>query len=154
MITCVLFVFEVLFPGGGNGNPLQYSCLENPMDRGAWRARVHGVTRSRTRLSYWAHLHVVLFTSTFSFLKFFCGGHTSRWPSISHVLKQSPANKIWGRWWDYTALCKTVLADGSEIPHGTEKVSHHVARGPLRGSCVKELLVASGSWDCFLVDSL
>jgi len=33
-------------PGGGNGNPLQYSCLENPMDRGAWRAVVHGVTES------------------------------------------------------------------------------------------------------------
>ena len=31
------------FPGGGNGNPLQYSCLENPMDRGAWQATVHGV---------------------------------------------------------------------------------------------------------------
>ena len=38
-------------PGGGHGNPLQYSCLENPMDRGAWRAAVHGVTKSRTRLS-------------------------------------------------------------------------------------------------------
>ena len=35
----------------GNGNPLQYSCLENPMDRGAWWAAVHGVTKSRTRLS-------------------------------------------------------------------------------------------------------
>ena len=34
--------------GGGNGNPLQYSCLENPMDRGAWRATVHGVTESDT----------------------------------------------------------------------------------------------------------
>ena len=32
-------------PGGGNGNPLQYSCLENPMDRGAWRAAVQGVTK-------------------------------------------------------------------------------------------------------------
>ena len=32
-------------PGEGNGNPLQYSCLENPMDRGAWQAIVHGVTR-------------------------------------------------------------------------------------------------------------
>ena len=32
-------------PGGGNGNPLQYSCLGNPMDRGAWRATVHGVTK-------------------------------------------------------------------------------------------------------------
>ena len=35
-------------PGVGNGNPLQYSCLENPMDRGAWRATVHGVTESGT----------------------------------------------------------------------------------------------------------
>ena len=33
-------------PGEGNGNPLQYSCLENPMDRGAWRATVHGVTKN------------------------------------------------------------------------------------------------------------
>ena len=36
--------------GGGNGNPLQYSCLENPMDRGAWQATVHRVTKSWTRL--------------------------------------------------------------------------------------------------------
>ena len=35
-------------PGGGNGKPLQYSCLENPIDRGAWRATVHRVTRSQT----------------------------------------------------------------------------------------------------------
>ena len=38
-------------PGEGNGNPLQCSCLENPMDRGAWWATVHGVAKSRTRLS-------------------------------------------------------------------------------------------------------
>ena len=35
-------------PGEGNGNPLQYSCLENPMDRGAWQAIVHGVAKSWT----------------------------------------------------------------------------------------------------------
>ena len=38
-------------PGGGNGNPLQYSCLENFMDRGAWQVTVHGVTKSRIQLS-------------------------------------------------------------------------------------------------------
>ena len=38
-------------PGEGNGTPLQYSCLENPMDGGAWQATVHGVAKSRTRLS-------------------------------------------------------------------------------------------------------
>ena len=38
-------------PGEGNGNPLQYSCLENPMDGGAWRAIVHGVAESDTHLS-------------------------------------------------------------------------------------------------------
>ena len=38
-------------PGGGHGNPLQYSCLENPMDRGAWRATVHRVAKTRTQLS-------------------------------------------------------------------------------------------------------
>ena len=36
------------FPGVGNGNPLQYSRLENPMDRGVWQTIVHGVTKSRT----------------------------------------------------------------------------------------------------------
>ena len=40
-----------LLTGEGNGTPLQYSCLENPMDRGAWWAAIHGVEKSRTRLS-------------------------------------------------------------------------------------------------------
>ena len=38
-------------PGEGNGNPLQYSCLGNPIDRGAWRSTVHGVPKSKTQLS-------------------------------------------------------------------------------------------------------
>ena len=44
--------------GGGNGNPLQYSCMENPMDRGAWQATVHGVTKSQTRPS----THILSYT--------------------------------------------------------------------------------------------
>ena len=38
-------------PGGGNGNPLQYSCLENSMDRGAWQTLVHGVTKKESDTS-------------------------------------------------------------------------------------------------------
>ena len=44
-------------PGEGNGNPLQYSCLENPIDGGALWATVHRVAKSRTRLSYFTSLH-------------------------------------------------------------------------------------------------
>ena len=48
--------------GEGNGNPLQYSCLENPMDGGAWKVAVHGVVKSRTRLSDFTltfHFHIL-----------------------------------------------------------------------------------------------
>ena len=49
-------------PGEGNGNPFQYSCLENPMDRGAWQATVYKVTKSQTRLND--------FTLTFQLLSY------------------------------------------------------------------------------------
>ena len=54
LLTKVHLVKAMVFPvvmngrGEGNGNPLQYSCLENPMDRGAWRAAVNGVAKSQT----------------------------------------------------------------------------------------------------------
>ena len=44
-------ISSMLFYGEGNGTSLQYSCLENPMDGGAWKAAVHGVAKSQTRLS-------------------------------------------------------------------------------------------------------
>ena len=47
-------------PGEGNGNPLQYSCLENPVDWGAWWATVHGVAKSRTRLSNFTSHHLFI----------------------------------------------------------------------------------------------
>ena len=56
---------------GGNGNPLQYSCLENPMDRGAWQATVHRVTRRWThlqQLNTQAHVSDVVFKISRSFL--------------------------------------------------------------------------------------
>ena len=59
--------------GGGNGNPLQYSCLGNPMDRGAWRATVHGVTKSWTRLSTHTHKtqNLKYYRNIFSDIKIF-----------------------------------------------------------------------------------
>ena len=46
--------------GEGNGNPLQYSCLENPMDRGTWQATVHGVAKSQTRLRNFTFTSILL----------------------------------------------------------------------------------------------
>ena len=48
----------------GNGNPLQYSCLENPMDRGAWQATVHRITKSWAQLRVHVHVHVHTHTHT------------------------------------------------------------------------------------------
>ena len=71
-------------PGVGNGNPLQYSCLGNPMERRSWWATVHGVTKSQT------HKHMCLY------IKFFlprlysnlpCQGHGYTIPPLSHLLK-------------------------------------------------------------------
>ena len=50
-ITCWEYYQTLNRPGEGNGNPLQYPCLENSMDAGAWWATVHGVPKSQTRLS-------------------------------------------------------------------------------------------------------
>ena len=58
-------------PREGNGTPLQYSCLENPMERGAWQATVHGVAKSRTQLSDF----------TFTFI-----GYYSGYTSLCHTV--------------------------------------------------------------------
>ena len=48
-------------PGGGHGNPLKYSCLENSMDRGAWQATVHSVAKSWTRLKRFLTAEIQMF---------------------------------------------------------------------------------------------
>ena len=58
----VSLVFHVHLNREGDGTPLQYSCLENPMDRGAWKAADHGVVKSRTQLSdftFTFHFHAL-----------------------------------------------------------------------------------------------
>ena len=62
MFLCMFFNMASLGNGEGNGTPLQYSCLENPMDRGAWKAAVRGVAEGWTRLSDFAfsfHFHAL-----------------------------------------------------------------------------------------------
>ena len=54
-------------PGEGNGNPLQYSCLENPMDRGAWQSIIHGITKSLTQLNDFTFTEII----KFAYLVFF-----------------------------------------------------------------------------------
>ena len=68
-------------PGEGNGNPLQYSCLENPMERGAWRATVHGVAKSRTRLND-------LYIYPLPFGLPYYSGHCSALSRINHSSKR------------------------------------------------------------------
>ena len=64
-------------PGGENGSPLQYSCLKNPMNRGAWQARVHGVSKTCTRLSRHTHVNDLL-------------------NEKGHLLKEFKPRSLWG----------------------------------------------------------
>ena len=62
MLYSLLYLYSSVYIGKGNGTPLQYSCLENPMDGGAWCAAVHGAAGSWTRLSNFTftfHLHAL-----------------------------------------------------------------------------------------------
>ena len=63
-------------PGGGHDNPLQYSCLENPMDRGAWRGTVHGVTKSQTNIHTYAHTYTCTHAHTHTHV---CVRHCAGW---------------------------------------------------------------------------
>ena len=74
--------------GEGNGNPLQYSCLENLMDRGAWWATVPGVTKSQTRLSD--------FTSLTSLTSYFITGEGNGNP-LQYSCLENPMDR--GAWW-------------------------------------------------------
>ena len=97
------FTFVILLQGEGNGTPLQYSCLENPMDRGAWWAAVHGVAKSRTRLSD--------FTLTFHFhaLEEEMATHSSvlawRIPGTGEPggLPSMGSHRVWHDWSDLAA---------------------------------------------------
>ena len=90
--------------GEGNGNPLQYSCLENPMERGAWWATVHGVTKSRTGLSDFTlslssgyDIHNILQFCYFIFEAFFLFFHEIMRNSLKLSRNYSQLSKL-GEW--------------------------------------------------------
>ena len=71
-------------PGGGHGSPLQYSCLESPMDRAAWRATAHGVADTRTRLNDWAHGWLTTLIPLWRHIFFQTPFHYSVWHDIEY----------------------------------------------------------------------
>ena len=113
--------YLALSGGEGNGNPLQYSCLENPMDGGAWWAAVHGVARSRTRLRD--------FTFTFHFhaLEKAMATHSSvlawRIPGTGEPggLPSRGSHRV-GHDWSTTAAAEEKAHEFQEIGHYAEKV--------------------------------
>ena len=115
--------------GEGNGNPLQYSCLENPMDRGAWWAAIHGVAKSRTRLSY--------FTFTFHFhaLEKAMATHSSvlAWkiPGAAEPggLLSMGSHRVWHDWSDLTVAAAAAY--------------HSPNRNIIKGICSNRVLI----WD-------
>ena len=101
-------------PGEGNGNPLQYCCLENPIDRDAWWATVHGIAKSRTQLSnftfsisflsihksikytylcMYKHLCIVFLNFTFLALKMFFILLKASWNFQTNALSSSAPNQ-------------------------------------------------------------
>ena len=116
-----------MYIGEGNGTPLQYSCLENPMDGGAWWATVHGVARSRTRLSD--------FTFTFHFhaLEKAMATHSSvlawRIPGTGEPggLLSMGSHRVGHDWSNLAAAAAAAAA----------AVMYRMAQGPLQeGSCL------------------
>ena len=90
--------------GGGNGNPLLYSCLENPTDRGAWPTTVHGVTKSRTQLSMQilTHTHTYSQTSSPDFSGAF---ETVCQPCISQLCASQPSQTEQIPVWSFPLEC-------------------------------------------------
>ena len=87
-------------PGEGNSNPLQYACLENSMDRGAWRATVHGVAKSWVGLSDWVHTHTHTHTQSSNWQNYILKlwGHTLQYPVIPLSHSPSVLLNLWSCW--------------------------------------------------------
>ena len=119
--------------GEGHGNPLQYSCLENPIDREAWRATVHGATKSRTQQSY------NTFTSTLWAAHLFRGSEPSWWgPLLVNIFLEPEGNG-----------CVLTLISLGKPSMGSERKSifySHKSRERQRGGVKSRLHLWWASW--------
>ena len=105
--------------GEGNGTPLQYSCLENPMDGGAWKAAVHGVTEGRTRLSD--------FTFTFHFY------------ALEKEMATHSSVLAWrSQWWGSLVGCRLWGRTESDMTEATQQQQQGSRES--RGSCLWSLV--------------
>ena len=132
LILCDFEAFNSLytaFTGEGNGTPLQYSCLENPMDGGAWWAAVHGVVKSRTWLSN--------FTFTFHFhaLEKEMATHSGvlawRIPGMVEPggLPSMGSHRV-GHDWSYLAVRHCIHKHSSSSPHHQKPLSSRANTSP------------------------
>ena len=97
--------------GGGHGNPLQYSCLENLMDRGAWRATVHSVTKNRTGLKRLSSISLLPYSKHFQYFKVLL--LTYQTSLVAQAVKRLPT--VWET---------QVRSLGREDPLGKEMATH------------------------------
>ena len=105
-------------PGEVNGNSLQYSCLENPMDRGAWGAKVHGVAKSWTWLSNW-HLAIWTFVGKLMSL-------LSNMLSIFVIAFLSGSKHLLISWSPSTVILKAKKINLSWLPHFPPSICYYV----------------------------
>ena len=146
--------FLVVNGGRGNGTPLQYSCLENPMDGGAWKAAVHGITESRTWLND--------FTFTFHFhaLEKEMASHSSvlawRIPGTAEPggLPPMGSHRVGHNWSDLAAAAavwllqqQSLVAIQTTWPTKPSSVCYHVL--PRK----KKTLLIPGLWNCVSLKS-
>ena len=97
--NCFYLWFKI---GEGNGNPLQYSCLENPMDRGAWQTTVHGVAKGRTQLKQFS-MHAWFKITSYS-VKYLLRVNrmfllAKFWKCFSKLLLNFILISVWGSYW-------------------------------------------------------
>ena len=123
-------------PGEGNGNPLQYSCLENPMDRGAWWATVHGVAKSWTWWSNWLHLLTYRMSR----------GWRDKDLSIRQALDQRSSVGKMVSVWERTR--KTAVWQWGESGPGCNWGWNQIGHRDLKGYCFYPVSIRVPFWEC------